>query len=486
MPTFLVLGVVIAVLHHLYYTYLDDKTVAEGPQAGRGSFLREQGITNAIGNSLAYLVNTLFGTAISIAFVQQFWLQLRLPQGGMSILQMDIMSDCKSSIATFSALRAWNTAFGLFVISGFATSMALISVFIPGSLVIASMSFHQQEQCTVNTVSLPNQSAVGPFVADWYQRRVILGGSYIPPTTNCGNRACRYQVTYSAPAFNCTNITSSYDFTTFRENPLGNSELFYVYNGTITNNGTVANIASYNTSNGLLEAIECTAYGASYEVTVTHSNLTQPTVAIDTIKLLAPVPENVVALSSPNATGIMRLSNAAVNLLNGTIYANRESAALGSTQGLDSPPTPILNSPLLFFSHTEVRWTMDMMSAIPSIMQNISLSLLSDQVQEASAVGVSFFTNVSTQCAFTANFYHYQRARLAVTYGAAALVTAGCIAAGLWAIWRNGGKEETMEFSRMVDALVNARMFEAREQSSLTRETHLRSDSENNGMLWPL
>lgn len=482
MPAFLMIGIIIAILHHIYYTYLDNKTVAEG----RGNILREQGIANAIGNALAYLVNTLFGAAISIAFVQQFWLRLRSHTDGMSIHQIDIMSECKSNLATVSALRAWYTAFGLFVISGLATSMALISVFIPGSLRVASVNFHQQNGCTVNTVSLPNESAVGAFVADWYQRRVILAGSYISPTTNCGNRACRYQVSYSAPAFNCSNITSSYDFTAFRESPLNNSVLFYLYNGTIQNNGTVAQVASFNTSTGQLEAIECTAFSATYHATITHSNVTQPTVDVDSMKLIDPVPNNVVALNSSNATGIMRLSNTAVNLLNGTIYANKNTASIGSMQGSDEPPTPILNSPLLFFNHTAVRWTMDMMDAIPSIMQNISLSLLSNEVQTASALGVQYFSPVNTQCSFNADFYHYQRSRLLVTYGAAALIAAACIAAGVWAVWRNGWRGETMDFSRMVDALVNARMFEAGEQASLTRETRLRSDLDHNGTLRPL
>ncbi|KLO14342.1 hypothetical protein SCHPADRAFT_319802 [Schizopora paradoxa] len=482
MPLFFIVGILVPIIHHLYYTHLNNKEVTEG----RGNILRQQGIANAIGNSLAYVVNTLFGVAISIAFVQQFWFRLRSHAGGMSIGEMDVMSDCRERMSPISALRAWYTAFGLFVISCLATSMTLITVWTPGALHVKSASFHKQEQCVVSTVNLPNGSAVGPFVAEWYQRRTILQGSYIPPSASCGDRSCRYQVTYSAPAFNCSNITSIYDFTLFRSNPLNNTDLFYIYNGTAGNNGTAVRVASFNTSTGQLEAIQCEAYRASYEVTVTQSNLTTPTINIDTLKLIAPVPDDVMALNSSNATGIMRLTNSAVDLFEGEIAASKDSASIGAMQVPGMLPTPILNSPLLFFNHTQVRWTMNMMSAVPSIMQNISLSLLSNEVQQASALGVTFLKNVSTQCSFSADFYHYQRARLAITYGGATIITAGCIAVGLWAIRRNGGVEETMEFSRMVDALVNTRMYEARERSEFTKETRLRSESLNGGMLRPL
>ena len=234
------------------------------------------------------------------------------------------------------------------------------------------------------------------------------------------------------------------------------------------------------------EAIQCGAYNASYKVTVTQSNLTAPTVNVDSLKFIAPAPYDATALTSTNASGIMRLVSSAVDLLEGEIYAARDSASIGVIQSSDVLPSPIMNSPLLFFTHTQPRWTTDLMSGIPEIMQNISLSLLSNEVQDASAIGVTFLHSVRTSCFFDSVFYHYQRARLLATYGGATLITALCIAVGIWAIRRNGGAEETMEFSRMVDALVNTQMYEAREQMILTKETRLRSNPSENGMLQPL
>ncbi|KLO14344.1 hypothetical protein SCHPADRAFT_939633 [Schizopora paradoxa] len=482
MVFFFVVGVLFAILHHSYYAYLDNKELT----TGRGVIFRQQGIANAIGNSLAYAVNTLFGVAISIAFVQQFWLRLRSHSGGMSISEIDIMSGCRERMSPISALRAWYTAFGLFMISCLATSMTLINVWTPGALHVMSANFHRQEECVVTTVRLPNHGAVGPYIADWYQRRTILQGSYIPPPIKCGGRPCRYQVSYTAPAFNCTNITSNYDFTSFQKNPLNNTDQYYIYNGTAGKNEIAVQVAYLDTTTKLPEAIQCGAYNASYKVTVTQSNLTAPTVDIHSLEFIAPVPYDVNALHSTNASGIKRLISSAVELLVGEIYATRDSASIGPIQSSNVLPTPIMNSPLLFFTHAKPYWTTDMISAIPSIMQNISLSLLSNEVQDASAKGVKFRHNVRTSCFFNSNFYYYERSRLLATYGGAIIVTALCIAVGLWAIRRNGGVEETMEFSRMVDALVNTQIYDAREQLVLTKETRLRSNPSENGMLQPL
>ncbi|KLO14341.1 hypothetical protein SCHPADRAFT_319801 [Schizopora paradoxa] len=486
MLLFFVIGTVVAILHHLFYSYLNNKPIT----TGSGNVLREQAVANAIGNALAYLVNSLFSAAIAEAFVQQFWAHLRTLKGGVPIRKIDAIVDCKDGIATPSALKAWYYAFWLFVIATLATSMAVISVVVPGSLKVASENFHASQSCAVNTVNLPNGSALDTFVMQWFQRRVISQGTFMPPSSSCDG-ACRYNISFEAPALNCTNITSSYDFTSFTRPPLpisvspglGFSPPKFIYNGTQMRNGTGIQVATLNTSDFTTSAVECISYRASYDVTITHSNVSTSKIDVLSTNLIAPVP-NVDASASNNASGILQIANGAINLLNGTLYTNIYQGSLGSSAAEFTQPSPVMGSPLLILQGNLWRWTMDMQTALPSIMQNISLSLLSDDVASASKVAI--VKSVTSTCFSDSTFYVYNRTRLLITYGVAVAATAACIIASVWAIHLNGGFEESLSFTRLLGALVNLKMAHAREQSELTPNTHLHSNGGQDETLIPL
>jgi len=445
---------------------------------------------NAKGNALGYLVNSLFSAAIAVAFIQQFWSHLRTHRGGVPIRKIEVIADCKNGIATPSALKALYYAFWLFLIAASATSMSVITVFIPGSLRVATANFHASQPCSVNTVNLPNGSTLDQFVMGWFQRRVISQGTYMPPSSSCGG-ACRYNISFEAPALNCTNITSTYDFSSFTQpavpvhvSPgLGLSPPTFIYNGTQMRNGTGIQVATLNTSDFTMSAVECLAYRASHEATVTHSNISTSNINVFSTNLIELVP-NIDASISNNATGISQLANGAINLLNGTLYTSIYQGSLGSSAASFTQPSPVMGSPLLILQDNLWRWTMEMGTALPSAMQNISISLLSDDVASASKVPI--VVPVDSTCFSDSTFYVYNRERLIITYGVAIAVAAACIVAGLWAVHRNGGVEESLSFSRLLGALVNSKMVTARGQMELTMSSHLQSDGRQDGVLKPL
>ncbi|KLO19771.1 hypothetical protein SCHPADRAFT_898351 [Schizopora paradoxa] len=479
-----IIGTALAVVHHLFYSYLNDKPIF----TGSGNNLRKQSIANAIGNALAYVVKASFAFSIAVAFVQQFWARLRRHKGGVPIKEIDVIADCKEGIATLSAFKAWYYAFWLFAMSAMASSMALISIIVPGALKVASASFYASSSCSVNTVNLPNGSDLDTFFMQWFERRVIAQGTFMPPSLSCVG-ACRYNVSFEAAALNCTDITSTYDFTPFITPPipiavspgLQLSPPKYLYNATLADNGTAIQVATLNTTDFTTSAVECLPFRASYMVAITHSNVSTSDINVLSTNLIAPAGDE---------RSVFQLASGAFSLLEGALFSNMYEGSLGvgdlSKNEDGTLPSAVMGSPLMILQENLWRWTMDMQTALPWIMQNISLSLLSEDVAAASKV--SIVTPVTSTCLTDSTFYVYDSSRLLITYGVAFAATAMCVIVGLWGIHLNGGFEESLSFTRLLSALVNPEIVNARGRIELTLNTRLRLQTNDGqeGSLVPL
>ncbi len=213
------------VVHDRFYTFLAGRPVADSTQSPFVSVfhasLSNQTIANAVGNLIANVSRAVFGGAIGVAFVQIFWSRMR--RKGLTIGQMDAAMICKEhpfDPTTWSAI--FNT-FWLALMAFLGALMAIITIVTPGSLSVASIPVNGD--CTVPVANLSDASLSGystildpstDEIVGWlYQNpnaratrfvtQVLMAGSYIPPTSPCG--FCEYNVSFAAPAMQCTNMT---------------------------------------------------------------------------------------------------------------------------------------------------------------------------------------------------------------------------------------------------------------------------------------
>ena len=93
-------------------------------------------------------------------------------------------------------------------------------------------------------------------------------------------------------------------------------------------------------------------------------------------------------------------------------------------------------------------WEGDLQEIVPIIMQNISLSVLTDQL---SLHGNSTTSLQDTICRSNELQYTYNRVRLLATYGAGLALAIVCVTFG-WFAMRSIGRQEVLEFSRILAA----------------------------------
>jgi hypothetical protein len=102
-------------------------------------------------------------------------------------------------------------------------------------------------------------------------------------------------------------------------------------------------------------------------------------------------------------------------------------------------------------------WSIDPTVAIPWLMQNVSLSMLAGNV--GTDPRNPSVTTSNRACYQSALVFHYDPVGLLVTYGSGALVVLVCAIAGFWSVSKNG-VDESLSFSRWVDALVHQDMLD--------------------------
>ncbi len=131
----------------------------------------------------------------------------------------------------------------------------------------------------------------------------------------------------------------------------------------------------------------------------------------------------------------------------------------------------IMNSPLTSSPSLGLpwNWQADLLTAIPSLMENMSLSLPSGMLANPTALSTS-----STSCRVTALHFVYDSTRLSSIYAAATTVAALCLALGFFALRRNS-VDETMHFSRILGGIAEFRGSEGGIKSYLARELRVQN-----------
>jgi len=130
-----------------------------------------------------------------------------------------------------------------------------------------------------------------------------------------------------------------------------------------------------------------------------------------------------------------------------------------------------------------VTWNADLSLALEEFAQNATLSLLSGQIFTFNPDDPEVLENVTTTCTYTFTAYKYTPSRLFAMYGVAIVITVLCAIWGSVAIRRNG-VEESMDFSRILRAVLNERMYYVR--GALDKNTIIKADETTEGAMAPL
>ncbi|TDL15670.1 hypothetical protein BD410DRAFT_845002 [Rickenella mellea] len=446
------IGTIIALVHHiLYETLSHHPTPAVSLEIGRFTIGPMWALT--LGNGLSWLVQLFYTLAISGALVQLFWNLLHMRH--FTLREMDRIFSITSAFYTRTALCR---ATGFAVVATISLGIGgVISTFVPASLAISILPLSQP--CDIMTVdfSLP----VSSISLENLAAHVLLSQSPMVPTSSpCSN--CTYKVDYFAPALTCKEIDMV--SSPFNPDTEGHTVL---WNATISSNQVSqfpeifvwSKLANGLTGESEVEyiinpqIILCTLQNASYQVTIDHRNGTSVTAEMDL------VPFHYNATTSSNLT-------AAYSSI-GQSFFKLLSGNLDIEQGVLIHQTFVSYTDWVTCIPPNCTRNIDLLTTLPTLMQNMGMSLLARSVAQDNAS--SFSPLPDGRCLNESPVYVYNRARLLSLYGAALLVTSLCVALGIHSIVGNRGS--TLKFSDLVYAIMSPEMMEMSNGRKLPQDT---------------
>jgi hypothetical protein len=452
----LTVGIILTVLHHILYRKLNRR-----PVGSPGEFA-SQGVITALGNLIAYSARVALAAVIGNVFVQLLWSHLR--RQSCSIKQINGLVACSQSPFSPSSIPAWlPSTFVLAFVAVLATLMAAISIFAPGALTVMSSDTALSEPCTVSAPNLGNgnlASAGNEFgnpisqtVA--YASRIVVQGSYLPPMSLC-NGSCLFDIDFLAPALNCTNTTTSVDF----NNVLPYSDQFntvWSSSYTFDQDALILQVA-FRASQP--QAVTCTAFNATYRARIQQINSSSTIAVLGVPQLHNPLSTRALG---KNWLGLDALAAALARVVNGSAVYDASSYNWRSDTNVIAY-TWIVKAASIYAD-------VQLMSVLPSLMENISLSIASGYLDIPNYPPT--MTSYDTTCYYPALQFSYNSRRLFVTYGAGIFVTVICVLFGLHAIHTNNA-EESLDFSRLLAAILNGQLHLASRRTPITDDTRLK------------
>ncbi|KLO06512.1 hypothetical protein SCHPADRAFT_687916 [Schizopora paradoxa] len=489
MGLLLLFGAIFASLHHFLYRFLDRQPVDNILFSIHGFPITSQSVSNIAGNTIAYITRAVLSAGIGVVFIQILWLKLR--KGQFSVRQIDALVACRGEPFAPSALPSWSHAFGLATVAAMATLMAFISIIAPGSLRIESSEFSFSKPCPVRTVSLPTSniaaydtnSSDGGLLFMGAQAglmvltgQVLMGGAALQAANPCPG-ACRYTIEFNAPFANCNPVDSSFDFSVWLPPPENDTSPVRLWTArTSATAGLWVVAATRDLSTNSQSAVNCTAYNATYHAVVTHTNTSISTIDVfqtDVHDQLNFLFDSSLLSEDRTAMQYNAIICAFADILIGTINYNPTVQEFQNNDNLFVAYSPS------FAGSMATPWSSppDLKTILPSLMQNISVSLLNGQLsQEQNSTTAPF----DTMCYYTSSAYHYNEIRLLATYGTALVITAVCMVFGYYAVHSNG-REESVSFSRILGSILNKSLFDDRHE--LSRSSKLTADGSDEGQL---
>ncbi|KAF6753691.1 hypothetical protein DFP72DRAFT_901232 [Ephemerocybe angulata] len=443
---FLSLGTVFALGHHLMCQHLDGKQILEGGISIHGkTIVTDQSLISAGSNALSQLIKYCFAATAGVTFTQYFWHVIEpfvwrgpavpsTPRVNMGS-KREVLEAIDAPVAAAtgnpflpSSFKTWVTSPGLAIIALMILLLVLIPTFAPGSLRVVSLEYSVPIDCPIPSPYVPRIDPVHLYSAA-VANRVIVTGSYLPIESPCGR--CTYNVSFVGASLKCSP-NPSYDFAGF-QSPKDRMALFkgdfHEENATLT----VATRDGKFPSPNAPRALDCVPYSTFYHVQVWHEATTR-------IEVLN------VTVGEKFSTGPLR------ELMEPLGRALTGSIVFAMYETLD-PTLTIAYTRLLRWRwvenpYTEFTWS-DMEVALPSLMQNMSLSLLSG---EFPSLRGGYLATSLGQCMASQVIYKYTMWRLLVIYGIGWAMAAGTLVVGFLYVSRNG-QERDLSFSNLVDGL---------------------------------
>lgn len=476
MVGFLFAGAVIMVAHDRFYAFLANKPYGFGTSSI--SFALQQ-YYSAVGNIFALIARFAFSLAIGTAFIQLFWMVIKRKE--RSVAEVDSAMGVKDSPFGFSSLLTWRSMFFLPLLPALAVGNAQIVVLSSGA--VRTDFAPTDSTCKMRTVDLTN-SDIGvltdnstatefTYLSPAAQTRgfvaqVIMSGEGFSPLIlhDQDFASLVYNVSFRAPALNCTNVTDTFDFANNLALPSDTDDLIVVWNATYTlgSGNLVLNVATRElsvndtdvndvTPSSTQEAVTCTMYNATYLVQVNQTFTSDIFTSVLNLTLHNPLAN--VTTDNLEEIQMNALADSFARLLNGTAAYNTDLFDF-------TPESPIIvYSPLGETDRDNPWfWTQDMVTALPNLMGSVSSSLLSGSLSET---GSPTLKTTETECQTVALFFIYDRPRLLWPYASSLIVTAICVLIGFYAIAKNG-TEETLDFSRILRAVVNESILDVKDR----------------------
>lgn len=499
MVLFFCAGITAVVAHHSLYAYLHGKSVDDGSLSRFQSMFRtsmsDQALASALGNAIATIAKLCLAGAVATSFIQLFWWRMR--RRGCTVRQVDKIMSYEGNPANFMSWSSWVNTFWLSTVATSASLLIVITIAAPGSLTVQTMSI--PTSCTVKTVNLETADLTGilplhngtpPYYTyenangktTSFVSQVLMLGTYMTPASPCG--VCEYNISFVAPAVQCEDISNTTNFV--ETLPPYTTGGVIVWNTTqpidmhaippyrlevASRNlpGTsAADLPSSNFTADPAQALDCSGYNATYHVLVSHNLTTTMTViGLD----VGP------GLNQVNVTSLSQLQLLPIwDAFGGQLYG--VVTYLPTNNDFNPPVAFMAYSPFVSASKNIAwQWQTNMSVAIPSLMQNVSLSLLSGQL---STEQNSTLKDVDTTCLVTGLHFAYNRARLLLIYTSSLILTAFSVAFGLYAASSNG-VSESMAFSRIMGACFDLK--DRVDSTEFSRDTRIKAAS--NGTLLP-
>ena len=352
-------------------------------------------------------------------------------------------------------------------------SMIFIPIFVPGSIRVVTASGLTQP-CTVNFPNISmaylattyingatqfTNSLPGPIRRDDHYanysiliattrttvlvNRIIVGGSYLPVPNPCG--VCAYRVNFTAPALKCSpNINATYDFSTNLPPTYNSSTWVPILNGTLHNYTlTVATRDGVAPDMNPPVAVRCDAFSADYDVRVWHDDFSSHIDILNVTfgSVLSPGPSQF----NPLEFALKGLVQAFISAFNGSVIFDSQFDGFAGT------PPSVAYSPMMHWApspsnhSTKLTWS-DLTTSLPQLMQNVSLSLLSEQFPPKNQ---TYMEKAQTECSMTQLVYEYNSRRLLSIYAVAWAAAAIFFSIGFLFVWKNG-EEHNLDFSHVV------------------------------------
>jgi hypothetical protein len=145
-------GCILAVLHHIYNSQLNDRavrTLDRHHPTAKDVFLSQQG-ASAVGTTLANLASAAMAASTAIAFFQCAWYLVR--RRSFTVAGLDALWSAPGSQLSFLEWDFVRTAKGVVLVAVAMRLFPLVVTFAPGTLTVHSVGLSDVTQCRVPTL----------------------------------------------------------------------------------------------------------------------------------------------------------------------------------------------------------------------------------------------------------------------------------------------------------------------------------------------